>query len=77
MEDSSTRAKVAIHVTSVRSANDGSRSLSDGRRKHSRRENHWHCILDRHNGMQHNSYVQYNRDAEKIEKILEVRSKAS
>ena len=68
---------MAIRVTSVRSANGGNRGLSDSRRKHSRRENYWHCILDRHNGMQHNSYLQYNKDAEKIEKILEVRSKAS
>jgi hypothetical protein len=50
--------KVAIRFASVRSANGGNRGLSDGRRKHSRRENYWHCILDRHNGMQHNSYVQ-------------------
>ena len=51
------KKKVPIRVTSVGSADGDNRGLSDGRRKCSRRENYWHCIFDKHSGLQHNSHV--------------------
>lgn len=56
-EEVSGNKKAAIRVIGVRGANGGNRGLSNGGRKHSRRENYWHCNRDKHNGLQHNSYV--------------------